>query len=228
MRFCLNIFIFFSFCSAFSQEAPNFAALDSLYREDQFYMGMTYNVLQKTPQGFSEGKFTPSFSIGFQRDMPINKSRTVAIAAGLGYAINNFNHNVLITETGGVPEYNFTEAGINYDKNKLTLHYVEMPIEFRWRTSVPESHIFWRIYTGFKMGYLVYDRSKYNAGDDKIKVTNNRDLNKFQYGAYLAAGRNTWNVYLYYGLNPIFKSAQLEGKTLDVNTFNMGLIFYIL
>ncbi len=29
--------------------------------------------------------------------MPINKSRNKAIAIGLGYAINNFNQNIIVT-----------------------------------------------------------------------------------------------------------------------------------
>ncbi|MES2546053.1 MAG: porin family protein [Bacteroidota bacterium] len=228
MRFFLNSLILLIFSSVFSQEVPDFKALDSLYREDQFYVGISYNTLRKTPIGITEGKFTPSYSIGFQRDMPINKARNKAIALGLGYAINNYNQNILITKSGDTPIYSFPDAGTSYDKNKLTLHYIEIPLEYRWRTSTPDTHIFWRIYTGFKLSYLVYDRSKYASGSDKIIVTNNKDLNSWQYGLYMAAGRNTWNFHLYYGLNPIFKSAELNGKSIDMNTLNFGLMFYIL
>ena len=196
MRLFLNIFIFFSIFNVFSQEIPNFAAVDSLYREDQFYIGITYNTLQKRPPGISQNKFTPSLTAGFLRDMPVNKKRTVAVAIGLGYSINNYNQNILISETGGSPEYSTLESG-SYDKNKLTLHYIDAPIEFRWRTSTPESHIFWRIYTGFKVSYLVYSRSKYINGPDKIMIVGNKDRNNFQYGAYIALGRNTWNRWAY-------------------------------
>lgn len=228
MRFFLNVFIFFSVFNVFSQETPDFAAVDSLYREDQFYFGITYNDLQNRLPGVSQNKFTPSFSLGFLRDMPVNKNRTVAIAAGIGYSINNYNQNILISETNGIPEYSAIPSETDFDKNKLTLHYIDAPIEFRWRTSTPESHIFWRIYTGVKISYLVYDRSKYIDGQDKIIVTGNKDLNKLQYGAYIAAGRNTWNIYAYYGLNPIFKSAKLNNEDIDMNSLNLGLMFYIL
>jgi hypothetical protein len=207
---------------------PDFTALDSLYREDQFYFGITYNVLQKAPTGVSEGKFTPSLSLGFLRDMPINKSRTVAIAAGIGYTINNYNQNILVSETNGIPQYDFVPSGSGYSKNKLSLHYVDVPIEFRWRTSTPESHVFWRLYTGFKVSYLVYGRTRYKDSQNEIIVTGNKDLDKLQYGAYIAAGRNTINFYVYYGLNPIFKSAELNGESIDMNTMNFGFMFYIL
>ena len=134
----------------------------------------------------------------------------------------------MISETNGIIEYNPTSSLISYDTNKLTLHYLDIPVEFRWRTSTPESHKFWRIYTGFKFSYLVYDRSKYVDSQVTNKVTGNSDLNKFQYGTYLSVGYNTVNFYVYYGLNPIFKSAVLNGNSLEVNTLNFGFMFYIL
>lgn len=228
MRILLICILSVSFVNVFSQETLDFEAVDSLYREDQFYIGVTYNTLVNRPTGISQNKFTPSFSLGILRDMPFNKNRTKSIAAGIGYSINNYNQNILISETNGIIEYNPTSSLISYDTNKLTLHYLDIPVEFRWRTSTPESHKFWRIYTGFKFSYLVYDRSKYVDSQVTNKVTGNSDLNKFQYGTYLSVGYNTVNFYVYYGLNPIFKSAVLNGNSLEVNTLNFGFMFYIL
>lgn len=228
MRKLLNTLLFLTVCSMFAQETPNFEAVDSLYREDQFYFGFTYNILQDKPEGFDQDKFSSGIAFGFLRDMPINKKRTFAIAAGLGYTINNFNQNLSITKVDGQPAYSIIGSDISYDKNKLILHYVDVPIEFRWRTSTPQSHKFWRIYTGLKFSYLIFDRYKFDGNGQKYTISNNKDLNKFQYGAYLALGYNTWNFNIYYGLNPIFKSAEIDGKPIDMRTLNMGLMFYIL
>ena len=228
MRILLFSFILLSFYSVFSQVSPDFEAVDSLYREDQFYIGVTYNTLVNRPTGISQNKFTPSFSLGVLRDMPINKNRTKAIATGLGYSWNNYNQNILISETNGAPEYSTITSATSYDKNKLTLHSIDIPLEFRWRTSTPESHKFWRIYTGLKFSYLFYTQSKYEDSQTSIKVVGNPDLNKFQYGTYLSIGYNTVNFNIYYGLNPIFKSGVLNGGSLDVNTLNFGFMFYIL
>ena len=56
MRILINCFIFLSFFSVFSQSVPDFEAVDSLYREDQFYIGVTYNTLQNRPIGVISGK----------------------------------------------------------------------------------------------------------------------------------------------------------------------------
>jgi len=214
-------------CVFAQEKIIDFDAVDSLYREDQFYIGLTYNKLQKTPSGLTQNKFSSGISLGFLRDMPFNKSRTWAVAVGVGYALNNYNQNLIITKLG--TEYNYTtDSSILFDKNKISLHYVEVPLEIRWRNSIAESHKFWRIYLGFKASYLIYDRYKFTNAEGKIIFTGNKDLNEIQYGAYLALGWNTWNFYAYYGLSPLFKSAKVSEKKLDMNTLNLGLMFYIL
>ena len=228
MRILINCFIFLSFFSVFSQSVPDFEAVDSLYREDQFYFGVTYNILQKRPLGITQNKFSPSFSIGFLRDMPINKTRDRAFAVGLGYSLNSYNQNILISENNGNRQYSVIQDGTLFDKNKLTLHSIDIPIEYRWRTSVPETHKFWRIYTGFKMSYMFYTQSKYEDAQTSYLVTGNPDISKFQYGTYLSVGYNTVNFNIYYGLNPIFKSAEINGRPIEMNSLNFGFIFYIL
>ena len=140
MKLIVNIFIFLVATAGFCQTKPNFEAIDSLYREDQFYIGITYNNLQDKNNGIRQGRFTPSYSVGFLRDMPVNKSRTLAIAAGMGYSINNYNINYRTTDVNNTLGYNLLTTF--YDKNKLVLHYIDLPLELRWRTSTPESHKF--------------------------------------------------------------------------------------
>lgn len=200
--------------------------IDSLYREDQFYIGLTYNLLQNRPEGLSQNSFSSGLHIGFLRDMPLNKRRNYAIAVGLGYSMNDFRQNLKITKFDG--KFNY-ELDDEFDKNKFALHYIDLPIEFRWRTSTIQSHRFWRIYTGVKLSYLFLNKSKFVSSTETFKYFGNDDFNKFQYGAYIAFGYNTWNFHAYYGLNSLLKSeARLDGKSIDMNSLNIGLMFYIL
>lgn len=227
MRISIVVISCFFCCGLFAQNEPiDFNAVDSLYREDQFYCNLSFSNLQDTNPGFNHNKISAAMSFGFLRDFPINKARTWAIAAGLGYTYSGLNQNLGITEINGGREYEIIRTG--FSKNKQILHYADLPIEIRWRTSTPQSHKFWRIYTGFKLSYLFFDQYKYQDADVKIKINSNPDLNKIQYGAYMAAGWNTWNAYIYYGLNPIFKSAAIDGQPVNMHAFNLGLMFYIL
>lgn len=233
MRWYFQIIILFLSISVFSQEKiVETKAVDSLYREDQFYLNFTYNNLQNL-KGLKQNKFSSGFCVGFLRDFPINKSRTFALAAGLGYSLNIYNSNLYIYKTTNADgslanNYDFLSSDIYYSKNKFTLQYIDLPLEIRWRSSTPDSHIFWRIYTGLKLSYLISDRYKF-VNDLQYNIyKKNNDLNKLQSGLYIAVGRNTWNFYAYYGLNSLFKSAEINGEKIKMNTFNIGLQFYIL
>ncbi|MFM9988968.1 porin family protein [Flavobacterium sp.] len=226
-----NFFIFILFLfslNVFSQEEPNFSAIDSLYREDQFYFGVTYNILNDKPVGVSQNSFSTGLNLGLLRDFPINKKRTFAIAPGLGFSYSNYKENLIVEDINGTINYETIVSGINYDKNKLALYFVDLPIEFRWRTSTFESHKFWRVYTGFKVSYLLLSQSRYIDVDKSFKINNNTDINKIHYGAYVSAGYNSWNLYAYYGLQNIFKSGSLNGNPIGLGTLNIGLMFYIL
>ncbi len=233
MRLFLSCFFFSLVLPVFSQEKANTEdtpkiKIDSLYREDQFYFAFTFNTLQKKPMGLNQEKFSSGYAIGFLRDMPINKTRTVAIAPGLGLTYNNYHQNLVITKPDGVPVYTVVDIDSGYSKNRFSQFLVDVPIEFRWRTSTFESYKFWRIYGGFKMSYLIYDKSVYEDAQGKVVISNNPDFNKFQYGAYLSVGYNTINIYTYYGLNPLFKSAKTSTESIDMNSLNIGVMFYIL
>lgn len=216
---------------SFAQEVATEKAtvkIDSLYREDQFYVGLTYNTLQNKPNNLSQQKISLGFAAGFLRDMPINKNRNVAIATGLGFAFNNYNQNLTISKVGEVTRYTINNDGAGFEKNKFTQLLVEVPLEFRWRSSTFESYKFWRVYGGVKFSYLLYDKSTFKSTATQATLTNNVDFNDFLYGVYLSGGYNTINLYAYYGLNPLFKSAEINGQKIDFKSVQLGIIFYIL
>ena len=226
-KFFIIIIIFFSL-DGFSQETPNFTAIDSLYREDQFYLNITYNALNNKPKDVFQNSFSTGINIGFLRDFPINKKRTFAIAPGLGFSYNNYKENLLIDNQNGNINYNTIGSGVAYDKNKLSLYFIDVPIEFRWRNSTFESHKFWRIYSGFKFSYLFLSQSTYEDPKQSLTLNNNPDLNKLHYGVYLTVGNNSVNIYGYYGLNNFFKEGILNNQPIKLTTLNIGLMFYIL
>lgn len=232
MRIFIFLFVFLlsSFC--YAQDATEFvekpkAKIDSLYREDQFYVGITYNNLINTPNGYSKDKISTGITGGFLRDMPLNKNRTYAIAAGLGLTYNYYNHNLGVSGTNQSPTYAILDEA-TFSRNRFSTLTADLPIELRWRTSTFESTKFWRIYAGFKISYLIYNRNVYEAPKVSTTIRNNTDLDKLGYGVYLASGYNTFNVYVNYQLNSLFKSGQIGAEKLGMQSLNLGLIFYIL
>lgn len=202
---------------------------DENYREDQFYIGFTYNILQNRPSGISQNNLSNGLHLGFIRDFPINKQRNKAIGVGLGYSYNSYFHNLKATETSAGISYEAIGNNVSFKRNKYRTHEVELPIEFRWRTSTATEYKFWRIYGGIKFGYIFSGVSKFVGDNETIKFQND-DMNRFRYGLTLSAGYNTWNFHVYYGLNKLFKDSTVttSGEQFEMNTIKVGLMFYIL
>lgn len=213
----------------FAQETAEIE-IDSLYKEDQFYIGVTYNLIGKKPSDLSQSGFSSGIHFGFVKDMPINKGRNLAIGIGIGYSGNSLNENMLITRDNlGSLTYSILDNNNTYTKNRLVLHMMELPIEFRWRTSTATEYKFWRIYTGFKLGYVFSHRAVYSGDLGSFEYQNIETINNIQYGVSASLGYNTWNFYFYYALNPIFSSdAKINGETINMNAVKIGLMFYIL
>ncbi|MFP9100106.1 porin family protein [Flavobacterium sp. RHBU_24] len=238
MRGFFGVLLFITTFAAMAQntDVPNQAVADSLlpdpdpkYREDQFYASVTYNLMQGKPKGYTQYSVSTGVGFGFLRDMPVNTKRNHSIAIGLGYNYNNIKHSLVVGDTLGETAYEI-KSKTTFTKNKLVLHYLDLPIEFRWRNSNDVSHEFWRVYTGIKLSYLFYDKA-YNESDGKKTVTikNDANINRLAAGLYVAAGYNTWNFYVYYGLTPIYDNAIMEsGEKLKLHALKLGLMFYIL
>lgn len=202
---------------------PSSHAPDLKYREDQFYFGVTHSILQDKPKGFSPRTLSLGVQFGFLRDFPINESRTIAIAPGVGYSYFNLHNNLAVMPSN---EFVIMES---YNRNAQNRHYIDFPLELRWRTSTPDSHKFWRVYVGLKASYLLTNK---NSTSDELGTSflqkNTVNLNKWTYSMYVSAGFNTWNLHVSYGLNNIYKDNLFEGDSNKLRYFNAGLMFYIL
>ncbi|HLW41671.1 MAG TPA: porin family protein [Flavobacterium sp.] len=197
---------------------------DPFYREDQFYIGLTHSILLQDLPGFSQQSLALGSSFGFLRDIPVNKQRTMAIAPGFGFAMYNLRHNLALIDS----ETNDFYIDEHLTRNVQKATYLEIPIEFRWRTSKVHSHKFWRIYTGVKYSYLLNSSTKYQGYFGEINYKKNSLVSKSNLGIYVSAGFNTWNFYAYYGFTPLYKKGTADADRGHLNMLNLGLMFYIL
>ncbi len=213
----------------YSQEENAAPYWDSNYLEDQFYIGITYNFLLNQPQGVNQQSLSYGIQTGFIKDIPLNRSRTTGIGIGLGYAVNSYYTNLRATQLGDQIIYSILDED-DFTRNKVETHLIESPIEFRWRNSDVTNYKFWRIYTGFKLGYVIGGRSKFVFDEDNSKDSFfNDDLQKFQYGLTFNVGYNTFNIHTYYGLNQLFGDSVRtdQGDAVGLRPLRIGIIFYI-
>lgn len=214
-----------------AQEALLSSPEDSLYREDQFYAGLTYNLLTSVPSGVNIRGLSGGIQFGFLRDMPINKRRNVAVAIGAGLAFDQFGQTLFIGEDSNETTV-FTvlrDSDITYDRNSFATAVAEVPVEFRWRSSTASSYRFWRVYTGVRVGYAYWFRSTFKQTGNEGGQTDVPEFDRLRLAATFSFGYGGINFYANYSINPFFKNAvTTEGEPVDFKTIKIGLMFYIL
>ena len=234
----LKYLVFFMIAScgpaalAQQETLPVLSGVDSLYREDQFYLGFTYNLVTSSHGEIAQSGFSGGFNVGFIRDWPLNERRNIAVGTGVGWAINTYGQNLFIGEGSGSEETIFQiidENRVDYDSNRYSTQAVEAPIQFRWRTSTPTEYNFWRIYAGVRLSYVYYFHSSFEQPGNSVGQTKVSELNRLQVGSSLSFGYSTFNFYFYYNLTPFFdNNARVDGEHIDMRTIQLGLMFYIL
>ncbi|NNC61396.1 MAG: PorT family protein [Flavobacteriaceae bacterium] len=228
MRICLISFVAFLLASPlFAQDI--LPEGDPDYLEDQFYVGLTYNLILNKPESVNQQNLSYGLQMGFIKDLPLNTRRSMGLGIGLGYAVNSYYSNLQVSEIADGYEYSLLNSNLNTKRNKVETHLIELPIEIRFRNSTPTEYKFWRFYAGAKLGYVVGARSKLVTTEykDSFYVT---DIENFRYGLTANFGYNTFNIHIYYALNNLFKDGlQLDsGEDLTFTPLRIGFIFYIL
>ena len=158
--------------------------------------------------------FNPGVNIYAMRTFRLGTSN-FAFAAGLGLGMHNIYSNSLLQDTSGVsflskvPEKAANGQDIDYKKSKISLTYLDVPLELRFKT---ESGF--RVSAGFKVGYLINAHTKYK-GDDlidgsktKIKVSSLPNLQSWRFGPSFQIGYKWINVMAFYSINTIFEENQ--------------------
>ena len=183
---------------------------------DKFATGIDIfnDLVMDAPDNVEFRGFNPGVNVYAMRTFPLGKSN-FAFAAGLGLGMHNIYSNSLLQDTSGVsflskiPEKTPGGKDIDYKKSKISLTYVDVPVELRFKT---ESGF--RVSAGFKVGYLVNAHTKYK-GDDledgsktKIKVGRLPNIQSWRFGPSFQIGYKWVSLMGFYSINTIFEENQ--------------------
>lgn len=196
---------------------------------DRIIMNVHWDGWMGAPDSFNVKGLSSGLGFHFFYDIPLG-SDNVSFAIGAGLSWSNYYNNSYFTYEDStqytVPmKYNDT---ITYKKNKFVINYVEVPLEFRFRTDEKNGNRF-KAAIGFKAGYVLTNHTKY-VGDDwlqgsadeiKYKQYRVKNLSGLQYGPTLRIGYSKINLEAFYGLAPIFE----DGKGPAGNPITVGISF---
>ena len=68
---CIILSALYSFGQEEVEVNQSEEVLDSLYREDQFYIGFTFNLLWDIPSGVDQSGFSGGIHMGYTRDLSL-------------------------------------------------------------------------------------------------------------------------------------------------------------
>ena len=195
---------------------------DTLYREDQIYASVGYPLLIDVPEALTQNKLSHTFSLGFVRDMPISRARNLAFGLGFGLNYNVVHTNLQFTEN--MEGYTYLSSDITNQWNNLDL---EIPLEFRWRSSVPLNYQFWRAYAGL-VGYYTLS-AKQRTRTELIDSITSLSVQKFRLALRLNVGNNTWNLTYTHPIDSFFDYDKSPHNKLfsQLKIAKLGLVFYI-
>ncbi len=194
------------------------------FREDQIYFSIAYPYFSDAPSELIQNKLSYSFSLGFIRDMPINKKRTLAVGLGLGWESSTVFNNMQFEVLDGAITARAIQG--DYQKNILNMQSFAVPFELRWRSATESKHAFWRIHTGMSL-YIPLRMVAKNTSFEGVKSNTNLSNNGTLLRWNVHFGFNTWNISIAHDLRPWAKSITAN-NSFDIKFTKIGLIFYIL
>lgn len=164
-----------------------------------------------------------SFDAAVMYDQPLGTS-PISLALGLGFSAQNISSNAQFLKdsvtgaTSLVPYADSVYSDIK--RNKISMSYLTVPFELRFRSKPDKAYRRWNVAAGFKFGLLVQSHSKYQDSNVKTKSYPVDNLNLLNYGPTFRFGYGQVSLYGYYALSNVFEN----GKGPWVTPFNFGLV----
>ncbi len=167
-------------------------------------------------------------------DYVLGKSN-FSLAAGVGFNSHNVKMDGFPIEYPTLSGNTFTkiDPGFFEDRtivfNKLSTNFIDIPIEFRFRSGPGKSGKRVAVSAGFKLGWLVQSHTKtrtdedfhYNGVNfgDKVKTYGVPNLRKFRYGLTARAGYAGFYLNFFYSLTPLF----IDGRGTEATPISIGI-----
>lgn len=166
--------------------------------------------------------YSRGFNAYFMYDILLGKQKRFSVAPGIGVGTSSiFTNSALHKDTTGTWLLPRTDS---YKKNKIGLTYLDIPLEWRYRSKPNHRNNSFKIAIGVKAGLLVDGKTKVKQkntdGDMKVyKEKRYEDFNRFRYGVTLRVGYGPFSIIGFYSLSKVFE----KGKGNDITPYSIGI-----
>ena len=195
-----------------------------LRKYDRFIIDVVYNDWMGDRDVFQSPWNSLGYNVSLMFDKVISAQNTFSIGYGL-----TFSHYNNKTEKDFVRDYSegstvlvdFDE-NIDLVRNKFTANYIELPLEFRFRT---KGRKHFKFLIGGKIGYQLNSFTSQVISDEGARLNTRNysfpDNNRLRYGATVRFGLRNYAIFAAYHFSPLFK----DGESVQLNPISIGLSF---
>lgn len=212
-------------------------------RSDRLIFDLFTDIWSNAPSGMEMNTINRGVNVSMMQDFRLGSS-SFSFATGLGFASHNLYSDHFYDFTSISYSSTFPQPGTfdfskiddwlgEVKKNKISLNYLNIPLEFRYRNnSLPST---FRVAAGIRAGYLVNAHTKTHIVNDegvfgagfqeewKYKEHKLGNIEKFQFGVTGRIGYGRVNLNAYLPLTNIFKG----NSVTDMKPFSVGLTFIV-
>ena len=189
-----------------------------------------WNQWLKTPEGIKQEWFSRGINIFMNADFPFGNS-SFSFSIGAGLASDNYYHNGRFTtdDSLGTLLVPISDSIKDY-KNKLSVNYLEAPLELRFRSRADKRSRMFKVAVGIRGGLLVQNHTRYKGpgmlfglegSETKVKEYKLPNTAQFRFGATGRIGYGPYNIIVYYGLTGLFE----ESKGDELVPMSIGIAF---
>ena len=140
--------------------------------------GLFTDIWMNTPDGMKTRTINQGVNVFGTYNLPFGKSN-FSFAIGVGITIHNLYWNYRFQGDSANFQFVKIEDSLKYKRSKLTMPYLEIPVEFRFKTKSK-----FAVALGFKVGYMVYGHAKWVGDDYLFKTTSTlKTIGKLAVGA---------------------------------------------
>ncbi|MGD1846844.1 MAG: outer membrane beta-barrel protein [Salibacteraceae bacterium] len=157
-------------------------------------------------------------------------SKNFGFAPGIGFSTGNyFIDGTVMSTTDSVT--NITTSDIvsfdddfNFRRHKLSSNYVEIPLEFRFKSNPNATGTSYKVALGFKAGYMVNFHTKTVTSSNRFKDFNFDDINPLRFGPTFRFAYGRFGLSGFYSLSSLFEDG--KGPTITPVALGITLLPY--
>ncbi len=200
--------------------------------QDRLIFDIFIDLWQDVPDDMDLIILNRGINVALFQDFPLGYSN-FGIATGLSFTTHNMYSDHWYKYCRDIDGFDFEKIDEDYNNNKISINYIDIPLEFRYRTRPSKEipHTF-RIAIGAKFGYMIQAHTKYRGDysynneytrEVKFKEHNLGNIENWRYGILARIGYSFINITAYYPLTGIFK----DNTAADMRPVSLGVSFTI-